>query len=186
MYVVDGQALCLSCWRIVRELQQADMENLMRMHDVVAAGLEHALGGYPVPRFGERQPVVHSGPVNLNTLQNINVTGGNVGAINTGTVEHLDVTLTNIKQSGGQELASALSQFVEAVLNAGAVSAEDKNSVVEQVDFLAEQAALPSDDRNKGVVSAVMARVREFASTVTSAAGAWAILHPILRSVFGV
>ena len=61
------------------------------------------------------------------TLNHINVSNSTVGAINTGTVGHLDAAITMFKGHGNAELASAIKEFTQALIDNHEIEAAAKN-----------------------------------------------------------
>jgi hypothetical protein len=181
MFVIHGHLLCLSCRsRFLQDSLAVDAA-LARMLNFATSQVELSLG--MSPGSGGRvnvppAPVMHTGPVNL---QNINISDSVVGAINTGTVARLDVALTDIKATGDQsDLADALGRFAQVVIDSD-LPATQKNELVEQVDFIAEEAKAPPERRRGGVLKAALASIRDVASTVTAFGGAWDQLRPLVE-----
>ena len=75
-------------------------------------------------------------------MQNFTITGNVLGALNLGSVQSIDVTLSNIRAFGNDGLAEALQAFTQAVMDSSQLTTETKNEVLEHTAFLAEQAAL--------------------------------------------
>lgn len=57
------------------------------------------------PRFPPPSPVLNVGGVHLH---NIHIENSVVGALNTGTVERLDVSITTLRETGEPDLAAAI------------------------------------------------------------------------------
>jgi hypothetical protein len=106
---------------------------LDEMADV--SGLPQSMSG---PRI--QIPEIPQGPLIFN---NIKVANSTVGAINTGTVQAIDVTLTYLHSGGNDKARDALKILTEAILSTRALSVNQKNELVDQVAYLAEQAATP-------------------------------------------
>jgi len=89
-------------------------------------------------------------------INNINVNQSVVGSINTGNIGQIDVALTNIKNGGAEGTAEIIKEFTEAVLAEEELNADIKNEVIEQIAFLANQAALPKEGQKKSIIGPIL------------------------------
>jgi hypothetical protein len=137
------------------------------------------------PRSGARMqvPPIPQGPPILN---NIKVDNSVVGAINTGNVRAIDVSLTYLHSAGNDRARDALRALIEAILSDTSTGDTQKNELVEQVAFLSEQAVVSAKDRKPGLIKATFGALTQAAATVSAMAGAWQAAEPILKSVFGL
>src|SRR5690242_8093524 len=110
MYEVKGGRLplCLDCslkFQQIVEMQLARFEREMNYLDDLASDI----AGLPRsgPKYPERKPPVQ---VQGMTLNNINVHGGSIGVLNTGSIQKVDVAIGAIKQSGDADLGAALTR----------------------------------------------------------------------------
>ncbi len=100
-------ALCLDCNLKFQQAQELIFRRNVKMLNYLTTEIE-AVGGLPrlFPRYKVSSPVYHKGDLILNNIniQNSNVScsprgaGHIVGAINTGNVESIDVSLTFLKE----------------------------------------------------------------------------------------
>ena len=121
-------------------------------------------------------------------MHNIHVADSVVGSINTGTVQRVDVNLTYLKQGGNKDVADALQKLTEAIVNEPELPSTDKNNLLDQVDYLAEQASCAAKDRRRGMIKAAMDSLGSFAhsaNSITTIAVAWEHVAPLLQSLFG-
>jgi hypothetical protein len=116
---------------------------------------------------------------------NINVTNSAVGAINTGNVEKIDVSLTHLHNAGRDDAKEALKALTEAIFRA-TIPENQKGELIEQVAFLSEEAAADADKRRPALVRPVLGALTQAASTISAISGAWQAAEPILRSIFGL
>ena len=89
-------ALCLDCNLKFQQAQELIFRRNVKMLNYLTTEIE-AVDGLPrlFPRYKVSSPVYHKGDLILN---NINIQNSNVGAINTGNVESIDVSLTFLKE----------------------------------------------------------------------------------------
>lgn len=124
--------------------------------------LDHAdaLVGLPptLPRYKIPQPIIHHGPMKFH---NINVDEGNIGVLNLGDIERLDVAMNIINDTGKRELTDALKEFTQAVINVQEVDKELKKELIEQIAFLSTQATLSKEMQKPSVVKSVIKTIKE-------------------------
>jgi hypothetical protein len=119
------------------------------------------------------------------TLHNIRVDRSTVGAINTGEVAKIDVSITVLEQAGNKDVSEALRILAQAVVDASGMSDESKSQTLDQVGYLSEQAAAAAKDRKPGMIKAACAALTQVATTTTTLATAWNAVAPILHGHFG-
>jgi len=89
--------------------------------------------------------------------------------------------------SGGNDKArDALKILTEAILSTRALSVNQKTELVDQVAYLAEQAAAPVRDRKPGVIKSTIAALRSSAQGVADVASAWQTAESVLSGLFGL
>jgi len=77
------------------------------------------------------------------TLQNIKIDRSNIGVVNTGSIGNLDVSVSAIRNLGHDEIADELRTLTEAVLASSDLADTEKRDVVDQLSYVASQAAVP-------------------------------------------
>lgn len=81
-------------------------------------------------------PPAPRGPVIFNNLK---VDNSVVGAINTGNVKTIDVSLTHLHNAGNDKASDVLKALIEAILSDPSLDSTLRNELVEQLAFLSEQ-----------------------------------------------
>jgi hypothetical protein len=117
-----------------------------------------------------QQTVVNTAPV---TFNNIRVDRSVVGSINTAQVARIDVAMKNIKNTGNDDVTQAIKELTEAVVNNEKIETDQKNQIIEQLTFLAEQAALPKAQQQTSVITMVLKAVPLTLSAITSLNTLW-------------
>ena len=183
MFPVEGHLLCLQCYTTLQEIQARQQEANMRMQNFLIGQME-AITGLPgsLPRyeFPSQSIQLQPGPM---TFNHFNISESKIGVINTGEVHRIDVAMGSIQQGGAAELATALRDFTQANIDTGELSPTQKGELLEQVAEVSEQTALPPEKRKKGIFKALLAGIKETASTVGSLAKAWSHLQPMLEGI---
>lgn len=99
---------------------------------------------------------------------NVNVDRSVVGAINTGQIENLKVSLSNIQQGGDAATADVMERFASAVWSANDADNAVKNEILEHLACLGEQLAKSPTERNPSVMKTVLGGIKKVATTVAS------------------
>jgi hypothetical protein len=179
---VNGTALCVDCYyrfEVARTLG-------FRMAAIgmnLAADEMDAITG--LRNFSPRiqVPDMPKGPFILN---NIKVDNSVVGSINTGNVQSIDVSVTVLREAGNDKISNALKALAEVIANNHDITAPDKDSMLDQVAYLSEQAVAAAKDRRPGIIQAAVASITQGAAAVTDIARAWAAAAPLLKTYFGI
>lgn len=120
----------------------------------------------------------------------IHLRDSTVGVLNTGeinNVQSISVNVSSIAEAGHAEMAKALKELTEAVAGSGELSADDRSYVLENLEELSNQAALPQNERAKsGIIKSVAAGVGGSLSAAGGLAEVWSTWGPVIRAYFGV
>lgn len=183
-YVYHGQfPVCIDCnykvemgnW--MKFAQNATMLNYLDRELVGVVGMPHLSNQIAIPR----PPVP---PISYNN-QTVSVSGGTVGSINFGNVRDIQVNLQALTQNGSPDIVEPLSKLTDAVLNAQDADESTKNDLLEQIAALTAMANAKPEERKPGMVKALLGAVKDGAGAISSAAGAWEAVEPLLKGHFG-
>jgi hypothetical protein len=174
---VQGNPLCVDRFGKLQEAIRIRDTMLEKQINFLIGQAEAVTGLYGItPRY-EMTPVVHQGAM---MFHNINVDRSAIGAVNTGSVQRIDVALSHIKTGGSTELEKALKDFTEAVVTATSLSVDAKNEILEQVAEIAAHATVPKEARRRGVLKALVSGVSSAVSTVTNLSKLWSAVRGLL------
>lgn len=150
----NGQFLCVEHYSMLSTAMNEQRRNSMAMMNFYRDQISETFG---LPPSGTRinipRPVINSSPV---TYNNISIDRSVVGAVNTAQVARIDVAMENIKNTGHDDVNKALKALTEAVVKSAELERKEQTQVVEELAFLAEQAALPKEQRQKSVIGMVL------------------------------
>ncbi|MGA2678522.1 MAG: hypothetical protein ABSF37_04365 [Sedimentisphaerales bacterium] len=167
IYQIAGHPLCLDCAYKAEQINNMKLTQCMRDINWLMGQMESSVGmpGICGPRYDipKPPPVLNSGDM---TFNNINIQKSTIGAVNTGNIGQIDVSLSNIKNGGNEELASILKEFTEALLRSVELSDSLKNEILEHLSFLAGQATLPELGRKKSVIQTLLSTIERIVSNV--------------------
>ena len=167
-------ALCLDCNLKFQQAQELIFRRNVKMLNYLTAEIE-AVGGLPrlFPRYKVSSPVYYKGDLVLN---NINIQNSNVGVINTGNVESIDVSLTFLKEQGNEEIAELIKILTKEIIKNKDIVENQKNEILEQLAFITEQLSIPKEQRKTSILKTI------FATIFTSISG-FSNLLEILKKV---
>lgn len=120
------------------------------------------------------------------TLNNINVSGSTIGAINTGTIRNLDASITTMQSRGEHELGAAIAELTEAIIHSNEVNEAAKREIAEQLEFLVAQATAEEQNRSMGVVKSTLAGLRNSISVAAGLLTIWDKVEPFFGATFGI
>lgn len=184
MFDFSGHLLCLDCRNSYMASLQGNVAADFAMMNHLTDQIEDIMGvpsHMRGPRIQIPQPTVQYNPV---TYNNIQVDRSVVGAINTAQVARIDVAMENIKNSGNDEVNEALKALTEAVVSSTKVQDKTRTQLVEQLAFLAEQAALPPAQQQKSVIKMVLKAIPVTIAAAADLTALWSHWGGTLTSFF--
>lgn len=96
-------------------------------------------------------------------------------------IENKDSIIAGVVQSGGAEVAHALQVLEQAILTQQELTREQRQDLLDNIEYLAQAAQTPPEKRNQGAIRSVMAAVTAAATTGSALGDAietWsALLH---------
>lgn len=116
-------------------------------------------------------------------MTNIHIQGDLLGVLNTGTIQKVDNSVTVIRNAGGDELASKLAEFVEAVDQTSELTRDAKRQVVELLSVVSTEVASPPKERRVAGMLAIIGNIAQIVGTGTSIALQWEPLRTLLAGV---
>jgi hypothetical protein len=176
---INSVPLCVDCYYKFEVARTLEFRMLAINANHASAEMASIIG---VPNsFPKMQvPDIPKGPPILN---NIKIDNSVVGAINTGTVQSIDVNISRLEQSGNDQVSEKLKTLTQAIANEPSLGDRDKNHLLDQVAYLSEQATSAAKDRKPGMIHAAFAAVGQTATTVAAVATAWKAAEPLLSNL---
>ena len=126
-----GLRFCLDCNIKFSQTQEMILYRLEREHNRLLDEID-LISGIPSTggRYPERKP-----PVTMSgTFNSIRIDRSNVGVVNTGSIQSVQVSLAGIQQAGDAALAMALKEITEAVINSTELQPTQKNDAVQMLE----------------------------------------------------
>lgn len=180
---VSGTYLCLDCYA---KFQQANYQQHVMLASTINMLLDDMDDMVGLPRSGGRFKILTPTTINAgqNTFNNIRVSDSVVGTINTGNVEKLDSRVSAMQGENRHELANAIQQLTEAIINAPDLETDDKDSALECLSFLSDQALTPEKERQPTVGKTIISTLGQILTNTGSIASLWSALEPIISNLF--
>jgi hypothetical protein len=196
MYQVDSHLLCLSCFSQLQQaqaaMQRAENEkaaqraaHLNYLSDMMAWTVGLPPSG---PHIQIPQPVlanINKGP----TLNYISIDRSVIGMLNTGSiqdVQRIDINVRSLVESGSPEVAIALKALTEAVASNQELSDVQRTDLLEQLNLVSGEAAIPPENRKTGVIKPVLSGLATGLNAVASLAKVWSLTGDLICGYFGV
>ena len=181
-YVINDHPLCVEHAASVQAQQGDQLRHLAMMYNLALDEMD-AVVGMPglSPRMKIPPPkteIVHRG--DMKTFNNITIDRSIVGAVNTGSVDSIEVSLDRINNGGGTEIARAIAEFTEIILGNSELTSDQRAKIVELIETLSEQFSLPANQRKRHVLSMVWGAITTEAGNFTKLAAACEKLSSIL------
>ncbi len=175
-----GVSLCVDCYYRLVVTQTLQLRNAAIGSNAAAQQMDFVSD---LRNFTPRMQVPDLPPAPF-TLNNIHVDRSTVGAINTGEVAKIDVSITLLQQAGNKDISEALRSLTQATIDASEMPEDSKSQALDQVGYLSEQAAAAAKDRKPGMIRAALSAITQTATTVSAVATAWNAAEPILKAHF--
>jgi hypothetical protein len=158
VFNVNGHPICVDCNLKIQQASQIRNNALKERYNLLLDQADAVTGLHGVmARLPIQRPIIHEGPMSFHSIK---IDKSVVGAVNTGTVEKMEVALNNIHAlNQNAELEQHLKNFTEAVLHEAKLSAQAKNNVMEQLSELAAQVALPKESRAIVIMKALVTSI---------------------------
>jgi len=180
----DGSELCVEHHLMMQKAESLRLSMMASYVNALRDDIEAGTGIPPGCLARMKIPNITFNGDTL-TLNNINVSGSTIGAINTGTIKNLDVSISLLRGKGESELAESIKELIQAIIYSNEIQEDLKNEIAQQLEFLVAQVSADPSNRNIGVVKSVLARMPSLICVTASLITIWDKLEPLLKSAFG-
>ncbi|MDE0426157.1 MAG: hypothetical protein OXN25_14965 [Candidatus Poribacteria bacterium] len=180
---VADNHLCVDCYSKLQQANYLDWVIEASILNYQNEELEHSIGlGYKKGRIHIPMPnTIKTGDF---MYHNIRVDNSVVGTINTGNIGKLDVNMHAMRAENKRELADILQQLTQAILDATDIKAEDKNSALEWLSFLSNQALTPKSELQPTMGQTAISALEKILTNTGSVASIWSVAEPLLKNLF--
>jgi len=119
----------------------------------------------------------------------IHLSNSTIGILNTGEIENvrsISVNVSTLAESGHAEIAKAIKELTETVAANQELPADERSYILENLEELSRQAALPPEERAKsGVIKSLVSGVGASLSAAGGLAEVWSTWGVPIRAFFG-
>ncbi len=136
MVVYGGIPLCVDHYLKMQQAAYLQASILAANVNFLIGQLDLSMGGIPTPRVELPRPPFVGDTL---TLNNISVANSTVGAINTGTIQHLDSAISIMQGQGNEKVAEAIRELTQAVVDSAELGNATKNELAELLESLVSQ-----------------------------------------------
>lgn len=168
----DGKInLCLDCNLKFQQSADTIQRRSAEMMNFLAEQMDFFVGlPGTIPRYKASTPIIHSGDT---TFNNINVNNNNIGSINTGYIESIDLSLSVLNKQGNQESSDLLKQLTESIIQHNEIEESTKNEILEQLSFISEELRKPKENRKNSLIKRVFDSVKDSLSAFNNLLSIW-------------
>ncbi|MDD5083107.1 MAG: hypothetical protein PHU08_07040 [Dehalococcoidales bacterium] len=142
-------------------------------------------GLIPLTQYNLPQPTFLQEAPTFNTIK---INHGTIGMLNTGTISNLqdvEFTVELLNSQGQDEIAKAISELTQAVINSSDISRESKEEISQQLKFIAAQISAKPEARQTGLIKAILTGIRTNIATVAALVTIIDKVEPIIRKFLG-
>ena len=100
-------------------------------------------------------------------LDNIKLDSSTTGALNTGNIQSVDASITNLKQGGKEQLANALVTITDSVIASTDLQDKTKDELIEILKYISSEATAPPGQQRKAIAKSV---IKKFEDTISVSA----------------
>ncbi|MDV5165731.1 MAG: hypothetical protein R2568_03155 [Candidatus Scalindua sp.] len=100
-------------------------------------------------------------------VDNIKVDSSIVGVLNTGSIQSVDASITNLKQGGNEQLAEALSTLTDSVIASSDLLDKTKDELIEILSYISSELTVPPEQIRKAIAKSV---IKKFEDTINVSA----------------
>lgn len=176
----EGMPLCLDCYTKLAQVITAQSEMLQRESEHIEAQIYETLG-LPIPQRLRKLPPQHyTIPINVS---NIDVKDSSIGVLNTGTLSIVASAIGTLNNTGLQQVAAAISELTQTIVEDNALSADQKNEMMELISALASEATLPPQNRRRSLLKSLFLSLSNAIGTTAGLITIWDKVKPVLESL---
>jgi len=176
-YDDSGASLCIDCRTKHEQTNEMIVRRLERHANYLHDRSDSVFG----VRTGGRYTPPPS-PININgaTMNNLNFSNANIGAVNTGYIKDLVISMSKVAVNNNDQAAQTIKTFTDTLLKTKEIEKEEKEQIIQQLSFLSEQLVLAHDKRNEPVIRTVLQDIANIVQIATGVAAAFTGVSSLL------
>ena len=119
-----------------------------------------------------------------NNLDNIKLDSSTTGALNTGNIQSVDASITNLKQGGKEQLANALVTITDSVIASTDLQDKTKDELIEILKYISSEATAPPGQQRKGITKSVIKKYEDTISVSAKLTQLWTTWRLVIVAPF--
>lgn len=155
---------------------------LERLQNFLMAQLGEVTG-FPQPVPFPETPIVND--FGNKVYHNIRVSNSTIGAINTGSIQSLDIAISTLQEQGAVKVADALRSLSQAIVDSSELSDEKREEALELLDAVSAELAAPAAQRRKSLARPLMAGLADVVRGALALEPVVSKYLPVIVSYFG-
>jgi|APSaa5957512622_1039677.scaffolds.fasta_scaffold134341_1 hypothetical protein len=117
-------------------------------------------------------------------LDNIKLDSSTTGALNTGNIQSVDASITNLKQGGKEQLANALVTITDSVIASSDLQDKIKDELIEILKYISSEATAPPGQQRKAIAKSVIKKFEDTISVSAKLTQLWATWRLVIVAPF--
>lgn len=171
--------LCLNCWSILQNTLERQNNVLREEMNFLSDSIDSMFGIRTGARYPIKRPVLVAGG---NTTHNhISISGGQIGVLNTGNIQSLNQTISNLYTASATDLANNIRDFSRAIIKDEKLNDGQKSEVIEGLDFVAKELFKKPENRKLSILKILIGKISDVTQFTANALTIWQILQPLLE-----
>lgn len=184
MYQVGSEKipLCLQCYVLMQQTLQRQNEMLRDEMNYLSDSIDATFGIRTGARYPIKQPVLVAG--GTTTYNHISIKNSQIANLNTGNIQTLNQTIDALYSVNQNVLADNIQKFGQKIIGDKDLTGEQKNDVVESLDFLSKELFRKPEQRKKSIAKILIQKIASITQFSANALTVWRVLQPLLQQHF--
>lgn len=173
--------LCLQCYALMQQTLQRQNGMLQEDINYLSDSVDAMFGIRTGARYPIKQPVLVVGGT---THNHISIENSQIASLNTGNIQTLNQTIDALYSVNQNILADNIQKFGQKIIGDKDLTGEQKNDVVESLDFLSKELFRKPEQRKKSIAKILIQKIASITQFSANALTVWHILQPLLQQHF--
>jgi hypothetical protein len=166
-----------------QQIRHNQLSWLASRQNFIQQQLSASTGGLMPPKY---MPIPQPPLAGINyAYTNIQVSDSAIGVINPGTLYTIDTSIEVMQNRGEPELAKAVKELTQAVLDDKQITDDLRNQIAEQLEFLVAEAVADREKRHVSVIKGVMDQISKAITVSAALLTIWGKVGPLFQATFG-
>jgi len=169
--------LCLNCYEKWQQINYRNLEVLREEINKIDDEM-YSMFGVSSGRYPTKQPVFIS---RHTTNNHISIKENQIGILNTGNIKNINQNIDRLVKNSASDLANKLKEFSESMINDNNIPAEQKNEILENLEFISSELLIAKEERKIGIVNTLLSKTNTLVNTSASLFTLWQALEMLVN-----